>query len=263
MSYSSKNKNPMKKLWLFLPLALLLVACEPTEDVTESDDQLIEALLLADEQEEATLAMLPPESLEEIETRFFDTYVETIVRVPGRGFIVELGNGETAFFTEQGRMLRFRRPFVAGGLFPHHPHGRCYRVARRFGDPLPLDQLAASITEYIATNYPDAVIRRAKEVDNGNIFVLISGPRVLRFDASGEFAGEVDVLAHCDRICRPLGEDTPAGAAVIDYVTTNFPDIEGRRVCRGPNRIVVMLRTDDGRIILIFDGDGNFLHQRP
>ena len=252
----------MKNLWLLLPLAFLLVACEPEEEVTESEDQLIEALLLADEQEEVALSMLPPESEEELNKLFFDTYVETVLRVPGRGFIVHLGNGETVFFTLRGRMLLYRGPFASRGLFPHHPHGRCYRIARRFGDPLPTDQLATAITDYIAANYPEETIRRAKEVENGNVFVLITGPTVLKFDAAGAFIGEIDVLEHCDNLCRPLGQDQ-AAASVVDYVTSNFTDYEGRRICRRPNRITVLLRTGEGRVILIFDGEGNFLGQRP
>ena len=115
VTYSSKNKNRMKNLWLLLPLAFLLVACEPEEEVTESEDQLIEALLLADEQEEVALSMLPPESEEELNKLFFDTYVETVLRVPGRGLIVHLGNGETVFFTLRGRMLLYRGPFASRG----------------------------------------------------------------------------------------------------------------------------------------------------
>lgn len=251
----------MKKLWVLLPVLLLFVACEPEADAVTAEDELIESLLLADTQEEVDLAALPPAMLEEVEANHFDTYVDLVFRVPGRGFIVQLGNGETLFCDEAGRLLEFRGPFVAQGLFPHHPHGRCFRATRRFGRPIRIANLPMTITDYITENYPDAEIRRAK-VRAGNTLVLITGPTVLRFDETDTFVGEVDVLAHCDNLCRPLGEDE-VGQAVADYVSTNFPDIEGRRACRRPNRIVVLLRTDTGRVFLLFDGEGNFVGQRP
>jgi hypothetical protein len=251
----------MKKLWLLLPVLLLFVACEPAADDTTADDELIESLLLADTQEEVALTALPPAMQEELETNHFDTYVDFVFRVPGRGFIVQLGNGETLFCTENGRPLWFRGPFAGRGLFPHHPHGPCFRAARRFGEPVAVEDLATTITDYITANYPDAEIRRAKE-RAGNTLVLITGPTVLRFDETGTFVGEVDVLAHCENRCRPLGDDE-AGQAVADYVTANFPDIAGRRVCRRPNRIVVFLNTGEERTVLIFDGAGNFVDQRP
>lgn len=257
----------MKKvlMWAILPLlGIGIFACDKSEDSALSDEARIEEIALSAEREEIAIAQLPEEARTFVEENLFETFVEAAYRVRGLGYELRMGNGLVVYCNEEGRVLQYMRAVLANGPFGgENPHGPCFDRVRRFGRPIRPLALPEAIRTYIATNYPDANIRRAK-LNLNSYYVLISNPRpvVLEFSIGGNYLGEVDVLANCRLACVP----EPVGnlpEAIAGYVQTNFGEVEGLRACRRPNLVLVVFLHDDERVILGFDANGNLLFQRP
>lgn len=252
------------KMWNYAGLMLLALlgftACEK-EDQIVTDEALIEEIAFAEDLQTIAVAELPAQTRQTLDELFFDTFVEEAFQAPQKGYQVDLVDGQILFFNKDGRMLNFDRPHRPdGGFGDRHPHGHCFRPAIRFGQPVEVSDLPDNILTYIADNYPDNEAVRAK-TRSGHYIVLVNVPVLLHFDENGDFVGEVNPIAHC-RPCRPLGDDV-ASDVIRSYIQDNFPDASVARVCGRLNRVVVLLRTPDGRVLLIFDNDGNLLHQRP
>jgi hypothetical protein len=164
-----------------------------------------------------------------------------------------------------------------GGL---HPHGPCFRLLRRLrghfgnhdvdGDGRPdgpfaydVDSLSTTITDYIATNYPNAEIRRAAFRDD-NFLVLISGVRVVVFDADGNFLNERNPLEHCRNRCEEVLGADELPERITTFLRTNFPNATFRRACQRERGIVVLLTTaNDRRIVVGFSREGVHIFSRP
>jgi hypothetical protein len=252
-------------MWVIFPLlGLSVLACDKSEDLAVSDEARIEEIALSVEREEVSLGELPAEARTFVEENLFETFVEEAYRVRGLGYELRMGNGVVVYCNEEGRILQYLRAVLANGPFGgENPHGPCFDRVRRFGRPIRPLALPEAIRSYIATNYPDASIRRAK-LNLNSYYVLISNPRpvVLEFSIDGNYLGEVDVLANCRFVCVPQ----PVGnlpESIATYVQTNFGAVEDMRACRRPNLVLVVFLHDDERVILGFDGDGNLLFQRP
>lgn len=246
----------------FLAIGTAFTACNKNaEDLT--DDAIIKALTTTQGLVEADVADLPEAAQTYIEENQFDTYVEQVMKSENKGFRCEMGSGDVLFFNEAGRNLVFGENFGFGGPHGHFgPHGPCHRPRRGFGEPLPIEDLSATITDYITENYPDSEIKRARINQDGEVLVKLVPFLVLKFDADGNFIEELSPLHNCFRPCHRLAmEELPA--TISEYITTNFPDAEFKAACeRGP-RIVVFMRTADGRLILVFNAEtGELLFQR-
>lgn len=245
-----------------LPLFLLFTACEREAAVDNelTDEALIEAMVTDPAATEVSYSALPPSVVEVIANVHFETFVEVIERVPGRGFIIRLANGNTLYCREDGRFLEYRREFRPGGVFGQHPHGGCFERLVRFGRTLESRELNETIRAYIATNYPQSSIRAAKAWGDSTL-VFISRATVLLFDGSGTFLREWNPLDHCIDRCAPIRPELET--VIEDYVTANYPNAEIRRTCRRATRVFVLLSQEEGRRILIFDLQGNFVDERP
>lgn len=243
-------------LAILLPFGALMISCE--KDNAVSDETLIEEIAFSAQRESISPEALPAEITEQLETANFDTYVETAFRLSRRGFEVNLGNGENLFFTVEGRLLEFLATVRPNGPFGvNGPHGPCHRG---FGRPVRLDALPQAISDYIASNYPGATALRAM-VRGGDFFVLVNGRIVLSFDSEGNFLGEHSPFRHCQRPCRELSNDELPDAAAT-YIANTYPDAAYRTGCGRDGRILVLLVTADGRVLLVFDEAGNLLFQR-
>ena len=241
-------------------LVLGLTACE--KDEPADDLALIQEIAFAADRTDISPAELPAEAQYILEEQFFETYPETVYAVAGRGYCAELGNDEVLYFNQRGALLEFVGEHDRRGPFgQRHPHGPCHHLFRRFGHIVPVDSLPPAIQTYVTDNYPDSEIVRAKVRDE-TVYIMVDRHTVLTFDLEGNFLEEVSPLASCNRPCRELGEDE-AATAVEDYIAANFPDAEVKRTCRRIATIHVLLLTDEGRIILVFDSTGTFLFQRP
>lgn len=252
----------MKKLfWVLaiaLPLGALMISCEKESLLT--DEALIEEIAFSSSRVSIEPESLPVEIATELTEANFDTYTETAFCLPERGYEVNLGNGENLFFNIEGRRLEFRTTVRPHGPFgPNGPHGPCHRPG--FGRPVRIDSLSQAILDYVAANYPDGEILRAM-TRGGNFYVLISGRIVLSFDSEGNFIEEHSPFTHCIRPCRQAVAEAELPAAIATYIDTNFPDATFRLACDREGRIHVLLLTADGRVLLVFDDEGNLLFQR-
>ncbi len=136
--------------------------------------------------------------------------------------------------------------------------GPCGRLMG--GRPIPVDSLRPAIVQYIGEHYPDADILRAKR-QGDRVIVLISGHIILVFTQNGVF--EIDGVHWVD--CRPCapGDAVNLPPAVTAHIETLFPGAAIKRVCRRGDRIVIGVLAADGRHILVFDKDWNFLFTIP
>lgn len=255
----------MKKL-LLLTLAFLLnglffVSCEK-QDVA-SDDLLIRDIATDPARESIEPGQLPGEILSYLEDYYFDSYVESAFRAPNRGYELTMGSGEVLFFDLRGRLMEFRGPVRPNGPFGlHGPHGPCYNPDRGFSAPVRVENLPQSILDYISANYPDNQARRAKIVNREFFIVAVDVPVLLKFDREGNFIEELTPLHNCHQSCRPVRYDQLPEAAAA-YLTENYPEGTFRVACARSGHIAVWLQTDTGRIIVVFDREGNFLFDRP
>ena len=158
----------MKNLLFFLTavvgLSLLTTSCNKDSSVSE-DMELIQQIVESENRTAIEISELPAVTRTTVDEQYFETYIESAIAASDLGFEVELGNGETIYFSERGEGLVSRRGF-------RHGHGPCGMGHR--GTRVELADLPTSITDYITANYPDAETKRAKTNDNtGNYFVLI------------------------------------------------------------------------------------------
>ncbi|RME97955.1 MAG: hypothetical protein D6772_09690 [Bacteroidetes bacterium] len=273
-------KNSFKFILPLLAFGLFTLSCEKEEASPQDDNELIVEILTTTSLDPVEVTNLPVQSQEYIEDNYFDTYVEVAERAENKGYRVELGIGEVLFFNTNGEVLEFEGEVSAfGSLGGNHPHGPCVRLPRRLrglgvnhdidGDGTPNgpfaifnDSLPFVVRSYISTNYPDAEIHRAAFRDD-NFLVLITGFRVLVFDADGNFVEERDPLEHCRERCNRLtAEELPD--RIVNYIRTNLPGATFRGACQRERGIMVFLVTENGRrVILGFSRAGVHIFSRP
>jgi len=131
----------------------------------------------------------------------------------------------------------------------------------RDGEAIAIEDLPASITEYIIANYPDAEIKRAKLVEDTYI-VKLSGHILVKFDSRGIFLEEATfVHGRCDGGEKIAIEDLPI--SITDYIAANYVDAETKKAkINKEGNYVVGLVIGEERVIVVFDADGNFLYER-
>jgi hypothetical protein len=250
----------MKKLsWMiFASLALLLAACDKNETTEQSDDLLIVDIATSAERVMVEPAELPRAILAFVDDVYFDTYIEMAYRVRERGYELNMGSGENLFFDRNGTPIRFRGP-DDGRFGPDGPHGRCNYS--NFGVVIAIDRLPEPIRDYLNENYPDHEIARAKR-RSGHIVVMLRGPILLLFDSNGNFVDELTPIHNCYQPCRNLANTGDLPIAIGNYIDANYPDAQVRQACLRNGVIVVFMIGENGRIILGFDIQGNFLFER-
>ncbi|MBK6929397.1 MAG: PepSY-like domain-containing protein [Saprospirales bacterium] len=245
----------MKKFAFYLiggALAVWLAACtkEAVTDFQQLDDEALATAIAGDRgKQEIDPSTLPAEILTYAEENHFDTYIDAVYFAEGKGYDLVFATEEHAFFNLARRALR------------HHHNDRMGPCGRLLGgEAIPLDALRPAIVQYVETNYPDAEILRAKKKGD-RIIVMLSGHVLLVFTENGVF--EIDAQHWIDcRPCAPASQvDIPAD--VLALIETTVPGAEIKRVCRRGDRIVVGVIAADGRHILVFDNNWNFLFTTP
>ncbi|MFN4080586.1 MAG: PepSY-like domain-containing protein [Saprospiraceae bacterium] len=239
--------------WMLATLFLGFLACN--KDSQGPDDETLAMEITADRnRKEISPMRLPEPARRSLNEDFFDTYPEVTYHSPGRGYECIMASGERVFFNEAGRILRVDMRRGGPG---NPPNGPCGQIAGEWVHP---DSLSQTIKDYVATNYPDAQILRAKKRGDKYI-VLLSGHLVLVFNADGSFGGAAQIWHDCRPCIDPGVAQLPA--AVIDYVAANYPNAEIKRVCRRGDRIVIGLLSASGRVLLVYDKDWNLLFSIP
>lgn len=246
----------MRKLLFSSFLALLFAgftACD--KDSQTPDDEALALEITSDRtRAEISPTQLPEPARRTLNEEFFDTYPDVTYHSRSKGYECVMASGERVFFNTEGRRLQvdMRR----GG--PGNPaHGPCGHIAGEWVHP---DSLSQTIKDYVAANYPDAQILRAKKRGDKYV-VLLTGHLVLIFSADGSFEGTALMWHDCRPCVDPGLVNLPA--SVTDYVANNYPGAEIKRVCRRGDRIVIGLLTATGRVLLVYDKDWNFLFSIP
>ena len=227
----------------------LLSSCNK-EDAPVTDTLLVEEISSSSSKINIEPSVLPEATQRTIEDDYFETYIESCSRVVGKGYEVTMGNEDVAYFNTDGRELR-------GDGMRHGPHrpGPCGR-----GEMVPVDELPDAITDYVADNYPDEEILRAKL--KGNKYLLkITGHMILVFEEDGTFLLEAPIFRFCHHFVDRININNLPDV-FTDYIADNYPDAEILIAWRVRGKVVIGVWTPDGRKILIFDLDGNFLFER-
>ncbi|MEL6864007.1 MAG: PepSY-like domain-containing protein [Bacteroidota bacterium] len=242
----------------FFLVAIAALSLSFFNSCSKSDQDLSDAALIAEistssEKISVEPADLPQDIVQVVEDDYFETYIETASRVDAKGYEVELGSGDRLYCNMDGNELR-----AEDGRFRGRPHraGPC-----GFGRRVDVADLPAAITDYVAANYPDAEIRRAKT--KGDVYIVaVTAPAILVFDLEGNFVEETHGFRHCRLWGEPIEIEDLSGT-ITEYITANYPDAELKKAANLRNgNIVVGVLLGDDRKILVFDQDGNFLFER-
>ena len=245
----------MKKLAFYLlggMMTMWLFACQK-DSVTDyqlMDDEALATTIANDrDKQEVNPTTLPAEILTYVAENFFETYIDAAYFAEGKGYDIQFATEEHAYFNLNRRPLDHRL---------NDRIGPCGRLMG--GRLIPLDQLRPGIVQYVADNYPDAQIRLAKRKGD-RIIVLLTGHIILVFSQDGVFEANAQHWFDC-RPCAPASNvDIPT--SVTDLIEAELPGAEIKRVCRRSGRIVVGVIDGDGRHIVVFDKDWNFLFIAP
>lgn len=249
----TQNKVTMKKLLAFLLLAagLAWAACnkDAVADYQQLDDETLARAIAADGAKETVNPNdLPAAILRSLADEDFDTYVESAAFAREKGYEITFATDEQAYFNLAGERLRHR---------PLRDHGRCGALG---GEPIAPADLRPAILDYIAAHYPGAEILRAKHRGD-HVIVLLSGHILLVFSPDGVFEANDQQWHDCRACADPSQVSLPDD--VVALIETEFPGAEIKRVCRRGDRIVIGVLAADGRHILVFDSDWNFLFSQP
>ncbi len=243
----------MKKMLFFLSCFLLITAISCNKDAIVDDNILVEEIATSTAKELMNTTLLPKQIQEELALYNFDSYVEEVAYVSNSGYELVMGDEETIYFTEAGRRLNPTRRFFLRDKF-----GPCGGK----GSWVKVEDLSTTVLDYITLNYPDAQIKGAKE-KNDVLLVLLDSKVILVFNLNGEFLKETAGFHHCPSFCK-LIEIGELPNMISDYISINYPDAEVKVACRKQDKfIVVGVLTVDGRRVIVFDIDGNFLFTRP
>lgn len=243
----------MKKFLFFLSSLFLIAAVSCNKEAMMDDDALVDEIAMSTSKVTINVTSLPDDIQDEIDLYNFDSYVDEVNYVSNAGYEVVMGDEETVYFTEAGRRLNsVRRHFLKNKFGPCGGKGTWIKA----------DSLPPVILEYIASNYPDATIKAGKE-KNEVILVLLDTKMILVFEQDGTFVKETAGFHHCPKFCKQI-EVTDLSAEITDYLTINYPDAEIKAACQKYDKVIVVgILTPDGRRVVVFDIDGNFLFTRP
>ncbi len=149
----------------------------------------------------------------------------------------------------------------------HRPGGRDSLITK-----VAIEDLPASITDYITLNYPDATIDRAFKKSTGEFIVLIKTVdgeiKIIEFDGNGAFVKELERKKHGPNgpkdHRKKLNEVDPTTlpAAITDYIAANYAGatIKKAGTTRGGDYIVA-LDLNGALKVLLFDASGNFVKE--
>lgn len=124
-----------------------------------------------------------------------------------------------------------------------------------------VEDLAASITDYISTTYPGSEIEYAAKDESGKVIVAITlsdgTAKGLLFNADGTFKEELKGHGHKAKLTKI--EISALPVTVTDYITLNYAGAEIKMA--GTNEAggyFVGIIVDDKVQVLLFNADGSF-----
>lgn len=185
------------------------------------------------EDDELNLEDLPQAILDYLNEQYPDIFVIKAEKEK-EGFEVKLEDGTKLTFDEAGNLLEVKK---AGEYGNSH---------------LSLEDLPATIVDYISANYPDTKIVKA-EAEEGGFEIRLTKGIVLLFDGEGNFLEEKDKGGDEDHIAF---EDLPQ--SILDYISANYPDKDFVKAEKEKNGYEIKLT---GGIELYFDEEGNLIKE--
>lgn len=240
----------MKRILFVLIAALslsFLSSCNRDNDA-QTDDILIQEIVAAENKVSVEPTELPTIITSLTEKVFFESYIETALKAPSKGFELTIGNEDKIYFDLEGNQLRSRR--------------KRHRCGGNPENNIATENLPTNITAYLTENHPDVEVKRAKQLEDKYV-VGLANHTVLIFDTEGNFIEEGTCFKHhCGNAGVQIAiEELPS--VITDYITANYADATLKKaIQKGEKTIVGILLNDTERVILAFDADGNLLFTR-
>jgi hypothetical protein len=262
---------------LAMGIMALAFACQKDSAVTATD--LINAIANSDSKQAVSVAELPTEVQDYVALSFTPLDIEAAWHVRGKGYEVELEDGQDLYFRDGGECMGTSRG-GGGGVF------RCMR-----GDTVDVSELPQAAADYIAANYPTLTIQTVVHKAHGDrtgYAVELSDGTILLFNSEGEFhhtcgdfPGGGDGDGHGghgghdgDHHGNQGGDHGPNGpqggctagdsidvatlpTAVTDYITANYGgETIANAVVKPSGKFGVELSSGT---VLLFAADGTFI----
>lgn len=243
----------MRNLFYFLSILLafnIIAACDKNND-TLSEEALAESIAFSENKLIIPKTELSAEIKLYVQEHHFETYIESAFFASDLGYEIVLGDEELIYFDHRNNRLNpDRLPFGKG------PCGRSQAVLS--------EDLPTEITDYIASNYPDNNILRAKKkLNNGPYFVAIDQPLILIFDADGTFSEATVFFFHCRAVGDPI-DITDLPETILTFVNEHYDNPEILVAFHKTNgNYILGILADGTRKIVGFDTEGNMLFERP
>ena len=241
----------MKRILFFALSAVLALAVGCKKDSTVTDDSLVQEIAFSPDKVVIEPNELPTTLLQYIDENHFETYVEEAYMVPGKGYEAIMGDESLVYGDRDGRVLHPKRDRFRRGPCGH-------------GEAVGVDDLPANIIDYVATNYPDAEILRAKHMESGRYIIKISEPHyILIFSEDGAFLEATVLFYHCHPLGVPM-DIANLPETITSFIEENYPGSEILVAFHKNNGVYVLgVFTAEGRKVMAFDADGNLLFVRP
>ncbi len=256
----------------------LAFACQKETATTATD--LINAIASSDSKQAVSVSDLPTEVQDYVALSFTPVEIEAAWHVRGKGYEVELEDGQDLYFRDGGECMGTSR---GGGMGVF----RCMR-----GDTVDVSELPQAAADYIAANYDTLTIVTVVFKEHGNrtgYAVELSDGTVLLFNAEGEFFNECgdfpgggpggggpghgDHGGHHGNQGGDHGPNGPQGGCtagdtidvaslpttITDYVAANYGgETIVNAVVKPSGKFGVELSSGT---VLLFDADGNFIKE--
>jgi outer membrane lipoprotein-sorting protein len=129
--------------------------------------------------------------------------------------------------------------------------------------PVEITALAASITNYINTNYAGANIKFAGTDDKGQTVVGLEVNNVrtgLLFDANGAFVQKLEKFGDKSKLNKI--DVTALPASISSYITANYAGFTTKRAgTDADGNFIVGLKNESDHKVLKFDAAGKFIEE--
>ncbi len=240
-----------------LPILLVamsfLMACTD-EQVAETDDLLSRQIAFSEDKVPVEYYNLPAQTQTYIETEYFETYIESVSSVSGKGFEVILGTEDVIYANKDGKVLK-----PQNSPFSHGPCGK--------GKNLQSGNLPGIVIQQIEKMFPGANIVGAKFLEStlGRLYYIKvdKSKSILLFKGDGLFLEATALFYHCSALGKQI-DLIKVSNLLRTYIAKNFPNAEIKAAFQKNNGILVVgILTPDGRRIIGFSPSGEFLWVRP
>lgn len=264
---------------LAMSIMALAFACQKEAATTATD--LINAIATSDSKQAVSVSELPTEVQDYVALSFTPVEIEAAWHVRGKGYEVELEDGQDLYFRDGGDCMGTSNGGGAGEF-------RCMR-----GDTVDVSELPQAAADYITANYPTLTIVTVVYKEHGDrtgYGVELSDGTILLFNGDGEFVNicgdfpgggdgdgnghgghDGDHGGHHGNQGGDHGPNGPQGGcaagdtidvatlptAVTDYITANYSgETITVAVVKPSGKFGVELSSGT---VLLFDADGNFI----